>query len=254
MLKYIVSCAFFLFLNRFMEQHTSRIINAITIALLMTYGFIIADGTIIHSKRATSATEQQHKRLQARSQQRFDLKEDAPRKDQQFLLNRHSRHSAIESLPYFSAQSMLHAKTTFSDRTLSSSKLLHNLELVAPLQSKQFKPLTANIIPTHPSKLTNYANLVHAAKQTHPPKPTRPPKPTNPTHPAHPTIPTRPPKPTHPTTPPKPVHPTKPQHVIEETTTPVPTTTQDPFTEFCEVACEQGMAGPECNCPDHPIG
>ena len=26
------------------------------------------------------------------------------------------------------------------------------------------------------------------------------------------------------------------------------------FDQFCDVACLQGMAGPECNCADHPIG
>uniref|UniRef100_A0A7M6DNN8 Uncharacterized protein n=1 Tax=Clytia hemisphaerica TaxID=252671 RepID=A0A7M6DNN8_9CNID len=24
--------------------------------------------------------------------------------------------------------------------------------------------------------------------------------------------------------------------------------------QFCDSACKQGLAGPECNCPDHPIG
>ena len=38
------------------------------------------------------------------------------------------------------------------------------------------------------------------------------------------------------------------------TTTVVPTTTKDPMEVFCENACKEGMAGPECGCPGHPIG
>lgn len=45
--------------------------------------------------------------------------------------------------------------------------------------------------------------------------------------------------------------------VEEQTTTAKPqniTTTLDPWDEFCELACEEGMAGPECDCAEHPIG
>ncbi|CAL4128559.1 unnamed protein product [Meganyctiphanes norvegica] len=38
------------------------------------------------------------------------------------------------------------------------------------------------------------------------------------------------------------------------TTTKATTTTLDPWDEFCKEACEEGLAGPECDCPDHPIG
>ncbi|KAG7173711.1 hypothetical protein Hamer_G018000 [Homarus americanus] len=34
----------------------------------------------------------------------------------------------------------------------------------------------------------------------------------------------------------------------------VTTTTLDPFDEYCKEACEEGVGGPECDCPDHPIG
>ncbi|CAL4153023.1 unnamed protein product [Meganyctiphanes norvegica] len=30
--------------------------------------------------------------------------------------------------------------------------------------------------------------------------------------------------------------------------------TLDPWDEFCLEACEEGLAGPECDCPEHPIG
>lgn len=38
--------------------------------------------------------------------------------------------------------------------------------------------------------------------------------------------------------------------------TPIPktTTTLDPIDEYCKEACEAGVGGPECDCPDHPIG
>lgn len=32
------------------------------------------------------------------------------------------------------------------------------------------------------------------------------------------------------------------------------TTTIDPMDAYCEVACEEGIAGPECDCPGHPVG
>ncbi|XP_063868546.1 uncharacterized protein LOC135104828 [Scylla paramamosain] len=32
------------------------------------------------------------------------------------------------------------------------------------------------------------------------------------------------------------------------------TTTMDPLDEYCKEACEAGVGGPECDCPDHPIG
>ncbi|XP_042215676.1 uncharacterized protein LOC121861847 isoform X2 [Homarus americanus] len=32
------------------------------------------------------------------------------------------------------------------------------------------------------------------------------------------------------------------------------TTTLDPFHEFCREACKEGVGGPECDCPDHPVG
>lgn len=32
------------------------------------------------------------------------------------------------------------------------------------------------------------------------------------------------------------------------------TTTMDPFEAFCQEACKEGVGGPECNCPGHPIG
>lgn len=32
------------------------------------------------------------------------------------------------------------------------------------------------------------------------------------------------------------------------------TTTMDPLAEYCKEACEAGVGGPECDCPDHPIG
>lgn len=32
------------------------------------------------------------------------------------------------------------------------------------------------------------------------------------------------------------------------------TTTMDPLDEFCQEACKAGVGGPECGCPDHPIG
>ncbi|CAL4226106.1 unnamed protein product [Meganyctiphanes norvegica] len=31
-------------------------------------------------------------------------------------------------------------------------------------------------------------------------------------------------------------------------------TTLDPWDEFCREACAEGLAGPECNCADYPIG
>lgn len=40
-----------------------------------------------------------------------------------------------------------------------------------------------------------------------------------------------------------------------ETTAPnITTTTMDPWDEYCQEACEAGIGGPECDCPDHPIG
>ena len=36
-------------------------------------------------------------------------------------------------------------------------------------------------------------------------------------------------------------------------TTATPTTT-DIMEQFCEIACVEGLAGPECDCPDTPIG
>lgn len=33
-----------------------------------------------------------------------------------------------------------------------------------------------------------------------------------------------------------------------------PTTTMDPLDEFCKEACEEGIGGNMCDCPDHPIG
>ncbi|KAK8400797.1 hypothetical protein O3P69_002530 [Scylla paramamosain] len=38
------------------------------------------------------------------------------------------------------------------------------------------------------------------------------------------------------------------------TTTTTTTTTMDPLDEFCHEACKAGVGGPECGCPDHPIG
>ncbi|XP_068239046.1 uncharacterized protein [Palaemon carinicauda] len=38
------------------------------------------------------------------------------------------------------------------------------------------------------------------------------------------------------------------------TTTPTPTTTEDPWEAFCNEACQEGLAGPECDCAEHPIG
>lgn len=32
------------------------------------------------------------------------------------------------------------------------------------------------------------------------------------------------------------------------------TTTLDPFDEFCQDACVQGISGKVCDCPEHPIG
>lgn len=32
------------------------------------------------------------------------------------------------------------------------------------------------------------------------------------------------------------------------------TTTVDPMEAYCEIACEEGIAGPECDCPGHPVG
>ncbi|MPC71229.1 hypothetical protein E2C01_065501 [Portunus trituberculatus] len=34
----------------------------------------------------------------------------------------------------------------------------------------------------------------------------------------------------------------------------ISTTTMDPLDEYCKEACEAGVGGPECDCPDHPIG
>lgn len=42
--------------------------------------------------------------------------------------------------------------------------------------------------------------------------------------------------------------------VAEGGTTIVTTTTLDPLEEYCKEACEAGVGGPECDCPDHPIG
>lgn len=42
--------------------------------------------------------------------------------------------------------------------------------------------------------------------------------------------------------------------VAEGGTTTVTTTTMDPLEEYCKEACEVGVGGPECDCPDHPIG
>lgn len=44
----------------------------------------------------------------------------------------------------------------------------------------------------------------------------------------------------------------KPHSSKDVTTT--TTTTLDPLTEFCKEACSAGVGGPECDCPDHPIG
>lgn len=38
------------------------------------------------------------------------------------------------------------------------------------------------------------------------------------------------------------------------TTSTTTTTTLDPWDEYCKEACEAGTGGPECDCPDHPIG
>lgn len=32
------------------------------------------------------------------------------------------------------------------------------------------------------------------------------------------------------------------------------TTTLDPWDEYCKEACQEGIAGDECDCPEHPIG
>lgn len=32
------------------------------------------------------------------------------------------------------------------------------------------------------------------------------------------------------------------------------TTTMDPMEAFCQEACVEGYGGPECDCPEHPIG
>lgn len=37
-------------------------------------------------------------------------------------------------------------------------------------------------------------------------------------------------------------------------TTSTTTTTMNPFDEFCAEACRAGVGGPECRCPNHPIG
>ena len=39
-----------------------------------------------------------------------------------------------------------------------------------------------------------------------------------------------------------------------DATTATSTTTMDPLEEYCKEACEAGVGGPECDCPDHPIG
>ena len=31
-------------------------------------------------------------------------------------------------------------------------------------------------------------------------------------------------------------------------------TTLDAIVEFCQEACQIGVGGPECNCPNHPVG
>lgn len=80
-------------------------------------------------------------------------------------------------------------------------------------------------------------------KPTKPSKPTKTPKPTKPT---------KPPKPTKSTKLPKPTKPAKPE-VIESTMS-TSSTTKDPMEAYCEVACEEGIGGPECDCPGHPIG
>ena len=38
------------------------------------------------------------------------------------------------------------------------------------------------------------------------------------------------------------------------TATATTTTTMDPMDEFCSEACKAGVGGPECGCPQHPIG
>ncbi|XP_064121927.1 uncharacterized protein LOC135226378 [Macrobrachium nipponense] len=38
------------------------------------------------------------------------------------------------------------------------------------------------------------------------------------------------------------------------TTTTTKPTTEDPWEAFCNEACQEGLAGPECDCAEHPIG
>lgn len=41
---------------------------------------------------------------------------------------------------------------------------------------------------------------------------------------------------------------------VKDGTAATSTTTLDPLAEYCKEACEAGVGGPECDCPDHPIG